>query len=56
MLKIGNVEGALYPLDGNILGVKHHKSGGKFKIAEDSKGGIYVNRIVDAGDILQVEK
>jgi hypothetical protein len=43
-------------LDGNILGVKHHKSGGKFKIAEDSKGGIYVNRIVDAGDILQVEK
>jgi hypothetical protein len=43
-------------LDGNILGVKHHKSRGKFKIVEDSKAGIYINRIIDAGDILQVEK
>ena len=44
-------------VDGNILRVKIvHKNRGKFKIVEDSKGGIYVNRIVGAGDMLQVEK
>ena len=44
-------------LDGNILRVKLvHKNRGKFKIVDDTKGGKYVNRIIDAGDILQVEK
>ena len=43
--------------DGNILRVKQvHQNRGKFKIVDDTKGSKYVNRIVDAGDILQVEK
>ncbi|HJR46528.1 MAG TPA: hypothetical protein VJ799_00085 [Nitrososphaeraceae archaeon] len=44
-------------LDENILRVKLvHKNRGKFKIVDDTKGSKYVDRIVDAGDILQVEK
>ena len=43
--------------DGNILRVKLvHQNRGKFKIVDYTKGSKYVNRIVDAGDILQVEK
>jgi hypothetical protein len=33
-----------------------HKSRGKYIIVEDSKDGKYVNRVIDAGDIMQVEK
>ena len=33
-----------------------HKSRGKYKIVEDTKNGIYVDKIVDASDIIQVEK
>jgi hypothetical protein len=33
-----------------------HKSRGKYMIVEDSKDGKYVNRVIDAGDIMQVEK
>jgi hypothetical protein len=32
------------------------KSRGKYVIVEDSKDGKYVNRVIDAGDIMQVEK
>ena len=39
-------------LDGTII----HKSRGKYKIVEDTKNGIYVDKIVDASDIIQVEK
>ena len=33
-----------------------HKSRGRYVIVEDSKDGKYINRVIDAGDILQVEK
>ena len=33
-----------------------HKSRGKYMIVEDSKDGKYLNRVIDAGDIMQVEK
>jgi hypothetical protein len=44
-------------LDRFIIGVKIvHKSRGIYKIIEDTKNGIHVDRIVDASDIIQVEK
>jgi hypothetical protein len=44
-------------LDGIIIRAKIiHKSRGKYKIVEDTKNGIYVDKIVDASDIIQVEK
>lgn len=44
-------------LDGAIIRARIvHKSGGKYKIVEDTKNGIYVDKIVDASDIIQVEK
>ena len=44
-------------LDRSIIRVKIiHKSRGKYKIIEDTKNGIHVDRIVDASDIIQVEK
>jgi len=32
-----------------------HKSRGKYRIVDDVKDGKYINRIVDAEDIMQVE-
>ena len=44
-------------LDGTIIRAKIiHNSRGKYKIVEDTKDGIYVDKIVDASDIIQVEK
>jgi hypothetical protein len=44
-------------LDGAVIRAKIiHKSRGKYKIVEDIKNGIYVDKIVDASDIIQVEK
>jgi hypothetical protein len=44
-------------LDGAIIRARIiHKRGGKYKIVEDTKNGIYVDKIVDASDIIQVEK
>ena len=44
-------------LDRSIIRVKIvHKSSGRYKIREDTKNGIHVDRIVDASDIIQVEK
>ncbi len=44
-------------LDGRIVRAKLiHKSRGRFRIVDDNKDGKYIGRIVDAGDIMQVEK
>lgn len=44
-------------LDGAIIRARIiHKSRGKYKIVEDTKSGIHVDKIVDASDIIQVEK
>jgi hypothetical protein len=44
-------------LDGTIIRARIiHKSRGKYKIVEDTKNGIYVDKIVDASDIIQIEK
>ena len=44
-------------LDGGIFRAKLvHKNRGKFRIVDDNKDGKYIGRIVDAGDIIQVEK
>jgi ribose 5-phosphate isomerase len=44
-------------IDGAITREKIvHKSRGRYVIVEDSKGGKYVNKVIDAGDIMQVEK
>jgi hypothetical protein len=44
-------------LDGIIIRARIiHKSRGKYKIVEDTKNGIYVDKTVDASDIIQVEK
>jgi hypothetical protein len=44
-------------LDGTITRVKiTHKSRGKYKVLEDTKNGIYIDKLVDASDIIQVEK
>lgn len=48
---------AIVSIDGAITRVKIvHKSRGRYVIVEDSKDGKYINRVIDAGDILQVEK
>jgi hypothetical protein len=48
---------AIASIDGAITRVKIvHKSRGRYVIVEDSKDGKYINRVIDAGDILQVEK
>jgi hypothetical protein len=48
---------AIVSIDGAITRVKiAHKSRGRYVIVEDSKDGKYINRVIDAGDILQVEK
>ena len=44
-------------IDGVITRTKIvHKSRGKYIIVEDSKDGKYVDRVIDAGDVMQVEK
>ena len=48
---------AIISIDGVIIRSKIvHKSRGKYVIVEDSKDGKYVNRAIDAEDIMQVEK
>ena len=48
---------AIISIDGVITRAKIvHRSRGKYIIVEDSKDGKYLNRIIDAGDIMQVEK
>jgi hypothetical protein len=48
---------AIVSIDGTITRLKIvPKSRGRFVIVEDSKVGKYVNRVIDAGDIMQVEK
>ena len=48
---------AIVSIDGVITRVKiTHKNRGRYVIVEDSKDGKYVNRIIDASDIMQVEK
>jgi hypothetical protein len=48
---------AIVSIDGAITRVRIvHKSRGRYVIVEDSKDGKYINRVIDAGDILQVEK
>ena len=32
-----------------------HRSRGKYRIVEDTKKGRYVNRIIDASDVMQVK-
>jgi len=44
-------------VDGIILRAKLvHKSRGKYAIIDDAKEGKYIDLIVDASDIIQVEK
>jgi hypothetical protein len=48
---------AIISIDGVVTRVKIvHKSRGKYMIVEDSKDGKYANRVIDAGDIMQIEK
>jgi hypothetical protein len=48
---------AIISIDGAITRAKiQHKSRGRYVIIEDSKEGKYVNRVIDAEDIMQVEK
>ena len=48
---------AIISIDSAITRAKIvHKNRGKYKIVEDSKGRKYVNKVIDAGDIMQVEK
>lgn len=48
---------AIISIDGVITRAKIvHKSRGEYMIVEDSKDGKYVDRVIDAGDIMQVEK
>jgi hypothetical protein len=43
-------------IDGMVLRAKIvHKSREKYRIVDDAKDGKYINRIVDAEDIMQVE-
>jgi hypothetical protein len=52
-----NGDWAIVSIDGAITRVKIvHKSRGRYVIVEDSKDGKYLNRVIDAGDIMQVEK
>ena len=48
---------AIISIDGAVTRAKIvHKSRGKYIIVEDSKNGKYINRVIHAGDIMQVEK
>jgi hypothetical protein len=48
---------AIISIDGTVTRAKIvHKSRGRYTIVEDSKDGKYINRVIDAGDIMQVEK
>ena len=48
---------AIISIDGVITRAKiMHKSRGKYKIIDDTKNGMYIEKIVDASDIIQVEK
>ncbi len=48
---------AIISIDGSVTRAKIvHKGRGKYTIIEDLKRGKYVNRVIDAGDIIQVEK
>ena len=48
---------AIISIDGAVTRAKIvHKSRGKYMIVEDSKDVKYLNRVIDAGDIMQVEK
>jgi hypothetical protein len=48
---------AIISIDGVITRAKiMHKSRGKYIIVDDSKDGKYLNRVIDAEDIMQVEK
>jgi hypothetical protein len=48
---------AITSIDGAVTRAKIvHKSRGKYIIVEDSKDGKHINRVIDAGDIMQVEK
>jgi hypothetical protein len=48
---------AIISIDGSVTRAKIvHKSRGRYVIVADSKEGKYVNRVIDAGDIIQVEK
>jgi hypothetical protein len=52
-----NGDRTIFSIDGAITRVKIvHKTRGRYVIAEDSKAGKYINRVIDAADILQVEK
>jgi hypothetical protein len=47
---------SIISFDGGIVRAKLiHKSRGRFSIVDDNKDGKYIGRIVDAGDIIQVE-
>ena len=48
---------AIISIDGVITRAKiMHKSRGRYATVEDSKDGKYLNRVIDAEDIVQVEK
>ena len=52
-----NGDWSVVSLDGAIIRVKiSHTSRGKYKIIEDTKNGMYIDKIVDASDIVQIEK
>jgi hypothetical protein len=51
-----NGDWAIISIDGTITRAKiAHKSRGRYRVIEDSKGGKYLNKVIDAGDI-QVRK
>jgi hypothetical protein len=48
---------AIISIDGAATRAKIvNKSRGKYIIVENSKDGKYINRVIDAGDLMQVEK
>jgi hypothetical protein len=48
---------AIISIDEVVTRVKIvHKSRGRYRVVEDSNDGKYINRIIDAGDVIQVEK
>jgi hypothetical protein len=52
-----NGDWAIISIDGTITRAKiAHKSRGRYRVIEDSKGGKYLNKVIDAGDIIQVKK
>jgi hypothetical protein len=52
-----NDDWAVITIDGAITRAKIvHKSRGRYVIVEDSKGGKYISRAIDAGDRRQIEQ